>query len=118
MNESNPSPTENWLKKAEEALQMATDALGQAWKSTEGPRSQAWETAKSAVNQAAEAVDQGLAAAKDTWQQQQSSGTDDDYPTGPTDVAVEAAADADPNAGTAEGEQVESGDEADDAGSG
>ncbi len=78
MTDQGTSSSDNWLKRAEEALQRAGEAAAEAWKATEDVRGQAWETAKRAFNQAADALDQGIESAKAAWSEATSSDAADD----------------------------------------
>jgi hypothetical protein len=108
VSEHQTSSAEGWLQKAEEALQKATEAVGEAWKATEDVRGQAWETAKRAANQAVDALDKGLDAAKETWRH--ASG-DEASPEGDETALAEPEASSDtPPAEPVEGiEQTETG---------
>ncbi len=87
MTEPSRSKIDDWLKRAEEALKRATDAVGDAWKATEGQRREAWETAKRAAEQATDALDRGIEAAKERM--------DKDTPPAAGDEATESTTSAD-----------------------
>ena len=56
-----------WVEEAEEALNRAGDAIKSAWEQTRDARMKALETAKDAAKRLGEAIDQGIAVAKQTW---------------------------------------------------
>ena len=56
-----------WLDEAEDAWKRAGDALKAAWDQTRESRMAALETAKEAASRLGEAIDQGIAVAKETW---------------------------------------------------
>lgn len=57
----------DWKADAEEALQKTGDSLSAAWDATREGRMSALEAAKTAARQLGEAIDQGVAAAKERW---------------------------------------------------
>lgn len=56
-----------WIDEADEALTRAGEALRAAWDQTREARMAALETAKDAAHRLGEAIDQGIEAAKQTW---------------------------------------------------
>jgi hypothetical protein len=61
----------DWKAEAEEALQKTGDSLAAAWDATRDGRMMALEKAKEAARQLGEAIDHGVAAAKDRWSSEQ-----------------------------------------------
>jgi hypothetical protein len=57
----------DWKTEAEEALQKAGDSLTAAWDASRDGRVSALEAAKLAARQLGEAIDKGVAVAKETW---------------------------------------------------
>jgi hypothetical protein len=56
-----------WVDEAEEALNRTAEALRTAWEGTREARMSTLEAAKDAANRLGEAIDQGIALAKETW---------------------------------------------------
>lgn len=67
MNANEEQPTKRWVEEAEEALNRTGDALRAAWSETHEARSSALESAKEAAARLGKAIDQGIVAAKKTW---------------------------------------------------
>ena len=67
MNTNEEQPTKRWVEEAEEALNRTGDALRAAWTETHEARSSALESAKEAAARLGKAIDQGIVAAKKTW---------------------------------------------------
>lgn len=67
MNANEEQPTKRWVEEAEEALNRTGDALRAAWAETHEARSTALESAKEAAARLGEAIDQGIVAARRTW---------------------------------------------------
>ena len=57
----------DWKTEAEEALQKAGDSLTAAWDASRDGRMSALEAAKTAARQLGDAIDKGVAVAKETW---------------------------------------------------
>jgi hypothetical protein len=57
-----------WSEEAEEALERTGDALRAAWEGSREARVSALEAAKEAASRLAEAIDRGVAVARDTWE--------------------------------------------------
>lgn len=57
----------NWADEAEEALNRVAEALRVAWADTREARTSTLESAREAVTRLGEAIDQGLEAAKQSW---------------------------------------------------
>ncbi len=71
--EANEEPTQqrsDWANEAEAALEGVGNALREAWEASRGARLNALESAKKAAQQLGEAIDQGVAAAKEKWEAQ------------------------------------------------
>lgn len=56
-----------WVDEAEKALERTSDALKAAWDSSRESRLAALQAAKKAASQLGEAIDRGVAGAKDRW---------------------------------------------------
>lgn len=67
MNTNGEQPTKRWVEEAEEALSRTGEALRAAWTETHEARSSALESAKEAAARLGTAIDQGIVAAKKTW---------------------------------------------------
>lgn len=108
MPESETGKVDVWIKRGEDALKKATEAMSEAWKATEDKRREAWETAKKAAEQATDALDKGIEAAKEKMDRtaaQGDAGTDtSDMPA--AEAVAESPADseiADDNVATDHG---------------
>lgn len=90
----NDSPSrKTWAEEAEEALNRTTEALRAAWDETREARMSTLEAAKEAANRLGKAIDQGIEAAKQSWDP---STRETDVPS--TDVGTEAAEPSAPEA--------------------
>ncbi len=58
----------DWASEAEEALEGVGNALREAWEASRDARLNALESAKKAAQQLGEAIDQGVAAARQKWE--------------------------------------------------
>jgi len=67
MTEDREQTTKRWIDEAEEALNRTGDALRAAWNQTKDARASALDAAREAANRLGEAIDQGIVAAKETW---------------------------------------------------
>jgi len=67
MTEDRDQTTKRWIDEAEEALNRTGDALRAAWDQTKDARASALDAAREAANRLGEAIDQGIVAAKETW---------------------------------------------------
>jgi len=63
----------DWKAEAEEALQKTGDSLSAAWDATREGRMTALEKAKEAARQLGDAIDHGVAAAKERWAKEEDS---------------------------------------------
>jgi len=61
----------DWATEAETALEGVGKALREAWEASRGARLNALESAKQAAQQLGEAIDHGVAAAKEKWEAQE-----------------------------------------------
>ena len=59
-----------WANEAEAALEGVGDALREAWDASRDSRLNALESAKKLAQQLGEAIDQGVAAAREKWESQ------------------------------------------------
>lgn len=57
----------DWMAEADDALRKTGDSLSAAWKASRGTRMSALEAAKEAARQLGDAIDRGVAAAKENW---------------------------------------------------
>lgn len=71
----------DWADEAEAALEGVGNALREAWEASRGARLNALESAKKAAQQLGEAIDQGVAAAKEKWEGQGGSSPASEPPT-------------------------------------
>lgn len=67
MTEGQDKGGRKWSDEAEEALDRTTEALKAAWEGSREARVSALEAAKEAANRLAEAIDRGVAVARETW---------------------------------------------------
>ncbi len=67
MTDSQDPGSKRWIDDAEEALNRAGDSLRAAWEGTREARMSTLQAAKEAANRLGEAIDQGIAVAKETW---------------------------------------------------
>ena len=58
---------QRWIEEMQEALDRTGDALRGAWDATRESRMSALESAKQAATDLGEAIDKGIAAAKERW---------------------------------------------------
>lgn len=69
-NEQPAQQRSDWASEAEAALEGVGNALREAWEASRDARLNALESAKKAAQQLGEAIDHGVAAAKDKWEAQ------------------------------------------------
>jgi len=67
MTEDQSPGTKRWIDEAEEALNRTAEALKAAWEGTREARMSTLEAAREAASRLGDAIDQGIAVAKDTW---------------------------------------------------
>jgi KaiC/GvpD/RAD55 family RecA-like ATPase len=58
---------QRWLEDVQAALDRTGDAIRTAWESTRESRASALESAKQAAQELGEALDKGIAVAKERW---------------------------------------------------
>jgi ElaB/YqjD/DUF883 family membrane-anchored ribosome-binding protein len=75
MTEERDPTTRRWIDEAEEALNRTGDALRAAWDQTRDARASALEAAREAATRLGDAIDQGIEAAKKTWDPEREAGT-------------------------------------------
>lgn len=63
----NHQSNKKWIEEAEEALNRTADALRAAWNETRDARTSTLEAAREAANRLGAAIDQGIEAAKQSW---------------------------------------------------
>jgi hypothetical protein len=64
----------DWAEETRSALDKATEAIRSAWDATRDTRVSALESARKAVGDLAEVIDQGVAVAKERWAETEHSG--------------------------------------------
>jgi hypothetical protein len=67
MTENDKGTGKDWKVEAEEALERAGESLRAAWEASRDTRLAALEGARQAARQFGEAIDRGVAAARDRW---------------------------------------------------
>ena len=75
----------DWANEAEAALEGVGNALREAWEASRDARLNALESAKKAALQLGEAIDQGVAAAREKWEAQSGSEASPEAPEAPAD---------------------------------
>jgi ElaB/YqjD/DUF883 family membrane-anchored ribosome-binding protein len=83
--EDRDQTTKRWIDEAEEALTRTGDALRAAWDQTKEARASALDAAREAATRLGDAIDQGIEAAKKTWDPAREAGTGE----GPEEAAQE-----------------------------
>ena len=83
--EASTQERSDWASEAEAALEGVGDALREAWEASRDARLNALESAKKAALQLGEAIDHGVAAAKEKWEAQGESDASADAPTTPAE---------------------------------
>lgn len=68
MTENQDPGAKRWIDEAEEALSRTGDAIRAAWESTREARMSTLEAAKEAASRLAKTIDQGIEAARETWE--------------------------------------------------
>ena len=68
--EASTQQKSDWASEAEAALEGVGNALREAWEASRDARLNALESAKKAALQLGEAIDHGVAAAKEKWETQ------------------------------------------------
>jgi hypothetical protein len=63
---------QEWFGEAEAALERVTEAIREAWDASRDSRVSALEAAREALGQLGEAIDHGVAVAKERWAAQMS----------------------------------------------
>lgn len=77
----------DWASEAEAALEGVGNALREAWEASRDARLNALESAKKAAQQLGEAIDSGVAAAKEKWDAQGESPDQAEVEAPPTEEA-------------------------------
>jgi hypothetical protein len=67
MTEEPTGQAKKWVEDAEEAINKATEALRAAWEGTREVRMSTLQSAKDAAAQLGKAIDQGIEAARQSW---------------------------------------------------
>jgi urocanate hydratase len=96
MNSEQEKTTKQWIGDAEEALNRTGDALKTAWNETKETRMATLEAAREAASRLGKAIDEGIEAARKSWDASQSQ-----------EPAEETSAAADTTPGTTEDRQQE-----------
>jgi hypothetical protein len=81
----------DWKAEAEEALQKTGDSLSAAWDATREGRMTALEKAKEAARQLGDAIDHGVAAAKERWVKEDGSAAETAETVAETEAPTEEA---------------------------
>lgn len=84
MTENRDQSNKRWIDEAEEALNRTAEALRTAWEETRDARMSTLEAAREAANRLGAAIDQGIEAAKQSWDPVRASDGDEaeeDYDT-------------------------------------
>ena len=68
MAQGNSKGGRKWIDEANEALERTGEALRAAWEGSRDARMSALEAAKEAANRLGEAIDGGIAVARETWE--------------------------------------------------
>lgn len=84
------SDSKNWIDDAEDALRRVGDALKAAWEGTRESRVSTLEAAKEAAGLLSNAIDEGVKAARASWEGEQGGATPSE-PAGVVDNAGEPA---------------------------
>ena len=82
--------SKNWVDDAEDALRRVGDALKAAWEGTRESRVSTLEAAKEAAGRLSNAIDEGVSAARASWEGEQ-TGTTTSEPSGVVDNTGEPA---------------------------
>jgi hypothetical protein len=85
---------QRWVDEAEGALNRAGEAIKSAWEQTRDARIAALETAREAADRLGETIDQGIEAAKQTWDSSARVRAADDGETGPPPTEEERVSNA------------------------
>ncbi|HEX6301323.1 MAG TPA: hypothetical protein VF148_12720 [Acidimicrobiia bacterium] len=72
MNSEQEKTTKQWISDAEEALNRTGDALKTAWNETKEARMATLEAAREAASRLGKAIDEGIEAARKSWDTSQS----------------------------------------------
>lgn len=85
MNSEQEKTTKQWIGEAEEALNRTGDALKTAWSETKEARMATLEAAREAASRLGKAIDEGIEAARKSWDasQSQEPATSDAVDTAP-----------------------------------
>lgn len=67
MNDDQRQTSRNWIDEAEDALSRTGEALKTAWNETKETRMATLEAAREAAARLGKAIDQGIEAARGTW---------------------------------------------------
>lgn len=77
MSEEKAKTPRQWIDEAEEALNRTGEALRNAWNETKETRMGTLESAREAASRLGKAIDEGIAAARQSWDSSQRDGADD-----------------------------------------
>jgi len=70
------SDRSRWVDEVQEAFDRTGEAIRTAWAATRESRTSALEAAKQAASELSDAIDQGIAAARERWAASESPGGD------------------------------------------
>src|SRR5690606_29729264 len=71
-------PRQRWLEDIQDALERNGDAIRTAWDATRESRASVLESAKQAAEELGEALDKGIAAARERWKGEEGNAPDPD----------------------------------------
>jgi ElaB/YqjD/DUF883 family membrane-anchored ribosome-binding protein len=77
MSEDKGKSARQWIDEAEEALARTGDALRSAWSETKETRMSTLKSAREAAARLGRAIDEGIDAARQSWDSSQQQGPDD-----------------------------------------
>lgn len=77
MSEDQGKTARQWMDDAEEALTRTGDALRSAWSQTKEARMSTLQAAREAASRLGRAIDEGIDAARQSWESSQSQGPED-----------------------------------------
>jgi ElaB/YqjD/DUF883 family membrane-anchored ribosome-binding protein len=75
MSSNQDKTARQWISEAEEALNRTGDALKTAWSETREARMATLEAAREAASRLGKAIDEGIEAARKSWDSSQGGGT-------------------------------------------
>ena len=73
-------PRQSWLHDIQDALERTGDAIRTAWDATRESRASALESAKQAAEDVGDALEKGIAAARERWKGEEGDAPGSDEP--------------------------------------